>query len=114
MAEKTNAGQLQRELIKITDSYVPEAPALGAPLARASIPSSSGSSPVNQSAGAGGGIASPLTEVNVGGVASTRLYHAATTVFDSTGLLSISNRPIQRIDFTDAKTALVQFILAAP
>lgn len=66
--------------------------------------------PPRSAPGAGGGIASPLTETNYG----DREYWAEKTITSSDGLLSFRLRPIKSISQTDANGAPVVQLFADP
>lgn len=98
MAEKTNAGQLQRDLVKLADVPATPVAPLKAPAARPPITSTSGSSTAGAKASGGGGISSPLEEKD----GTLREYHPTLTFMrTSDNLFSIAFRHPSVFKMTD-------------
>lgn len=60
--------------------------------------------------GSGGGIASPLVEVNY----AARTWHTEKVLVSTDGILAISIKPVKTVDFLDANSDPVQIEFKSP
>jgi len=87
------------------DAVLSDPPALPA------IPARTGSAlPTSGISGAGGGIASPLTETAF----TDRLFYTQTILTTTDGFMSLVIQPVQKMRFTDANSAVVEIIYQQP